>query len=86
VYRLDDRLFFANASYVCGRIRDAIDGAPTPVRRLVFDAESLCHLDATGVHTLNELIGSLQDKGVTFVVARLKTRCSEPSGTSGCST
>jgi sulfate permease, SulP family len=72
VYRLDDRLFFANASYVRGRIREAIAGAPAPVRWLVFDAEALSHLDATGVHALNELIGSLQAEGVTFVVARLK--------------
>jgi SulP family sulfate permease len=40
VYRLDDRLFFANASYVTGRIREAIDGAPAPVGWLVFDADA----------------------------------------------
>jgi sulfate permease, SulP family len=72
VYRLDDRLFFANASYVRGRIREAIDGAPAPVRWLVFDAEALSHVDATGVQALHELIGSLQDEGITFVAARLK--------------
>jgi SulP family sulfate permease len=72
VYRLDDRLFFANAGYVCGRIREAIDGAPTPVRWLVFDAEALSHIDATGIHALTELINSLRDEGITFVVARLK--------------
>jgi sulfate permease, SulP family len=65
VYRLDDRLFFANASYVKGRIREAIHGAPDPVRWLVFDA--------TGVDTLTELIGSLQQQQITFVFARLKT-------------
>jgi MFS superfamily sulfate permease-like transporter len=73
VYRLDDRLFFANASYVKGRIREAINGAPTPVRWLVFDAEALAHVDATGVDTLTELIGSLQQQQITFVFARLKT-------------
>jgi SulP family sulfate permease len=72
VYRLDDRLFFANASYVSGRIGEALGGAPTPVRWLVFDAEALSHVDATGVHALKELIGSLQREGITFVVARLK--------------
>ena len=72
VYRLDDRLFFANASYVKGRIREAIHGAPDPVRWLVFDAEALAHVDATGVDTLTELIGSLQQQDITFVFARLK--------------
>ena len=52
VYRLDDRLFFANAGYVKGRIREALHGAPTPVRWPVFDAEALSHVDATGVDAL----------------------------------
>ena len=41
VYRLDDRLFFANVNYVQSRLREAIAGAPTPVNWLVFDAEGL---------------------------------------------
>jgi SulP family sulfate permease len=54
VYRLDDRLFFANTSYVRGRIREAIDGAPAPGRWLVFDAEGLSHVDATGIEALTQ--------------------------------
>ena len=72
VYRLDDRLFFANANYVRGRIREAIDGAPEPVRWFVFDAEALSHIDATGIHALKELIRSLEEKKVAFLIARLK--------------
>ena len=72
IYRLDDRLFFANASYVKGRIREAIDGAPTPVRWFVFDAGALTHVDATGVGALESLVGSLREQQVTFVFARLK--------------
>jgi sulfate permease, SulP family len=71
VYRLDDRLFFANTSYVEGRIREAISGAPAPVDWLVFDAESLNHVDATGVRMLTELIESLREESITFVFARL---------------
>ena len=40
VYRLDDRLFFANARYVKGRVREAMRGAPDAARWLVFDAEA----------------------------------------------
>jgi sulfate permease, SulP family len=72
VYRLDDRLFFANATYVHGRIREAIDGTATPVRWLVFDAEALNHVDASGVQMLSELIPSLARESITFVLARLK--------------
>jgi MFS superfamily sulfate permease-like transporter len=42
------------------------------VRWLVFDAEALAHVDATGVDALTELIGSLQQQDITFVFARLK--------------
>lgn len=72
VYRLDDRLFFANAGYVRGRIREAIAGAPAPVDRFVFDAEALSHIDDTGAHMLKDLVRTLRDDGATFVVARLK--------------
>jgi SulP family sulfate permease len=72
VYRLDDRLFFANASYVEGRIREAIDGAPTPVRWFVFDAEALTHIDATGIATLKTFIVSLNEEGIGFALARAK--------------
>jgi SulP family sulfate permease len=72
VYRLDDRLFFANASYVRGRIREAIDGAPSPVRSLIFDAEALTHIDATGIAALKQLIEDLRREGIRFLFARLK--------------
>jgi SulP family sulfate permease len=72
VYRLDDRLFFANAAYAVGRIREAIDGAPYPVRWFVFDAESLTHVDSTGMEALRGAIEQLARDQITFVFARLK--------------
>jgi SulP family sulfate permease len=83
VYRLDDRLFFANASYVKGRVREAIHGAPTPVRWLVFDAEALTHVDATGVDALKTLVRSLREQEITFVFARLKDPMRQALGGAG---
>jgi SulP family sulfate permease len=77
VYRLDDRLFFANAHCVKGRIREAVAGAPAPVHWLVFDAEALNHVDATGVRTLTELIESLREESITFVFARLHSHMND---------
>ena len=77
IYRLDDRLFFANANYVEGRIREAISGAPAPIHWLVFDAEALNHVDATGVRMLTELIESLRTESITFVLARLHSPTSD---------
>jgi MFS superfamily sulfate permease-like transporter len=77
VYRLDDRLFFANANYVESRIREAIAGSPTPVHWLVFDAEGLNHVDATGMDLRTNLVESLRRESITFVFARLKSPMTE---------
>jgi sulfate permease, SulP family len=72
VYRLDDRLFFANASYFKSRVREAINGAPTVTTWLVLDAESIVAIDASGVEALEQLMTSLAQSGITLVVARIK--------------
>ena len=60
VYRLDDRLFFANAQYVKGRVREAIRAAPTETSWFVFDAEAVNHIDSTGIEALLDLTLDLQ--------------------------
>lgn len=77
VYRLDDRLFFANARYVKGRVREALRGAPDPATWLVFDAEGVTHVDATGVEALRELRVELDRDGIEVVVARMRAHVQE---------
>jgi MFS superfamily sulfate permease-like transporter len=77
VYRLDDRLFFANASYVKGRVREAIRGAPTEPRWLVLDAEGMTQIDASGLDVLKTLVEELAEKSIGFAVARLKSPMAE---------
>jgi len=72
VYRLNGRLFFANATYVRGRIAEAIDGAPTEVRRLVLDCEGLTGLDASGLDALGQVIDDLERTGILLELARLR--------------
>lgn len=72
IYRLDDRLFFANAGYVKGRVLEALRGAPEPARWIVFDAEGVTDIDATGLGSLAELEATLARDGITMVVARMK--------------
>ena len=72
VYRLDDQLMFANARYVKGRILEAIAGAPTPTHHVVFDAEGVGGIDASGAQALDQLLDALDRERITFVVARLK--------------
>lgn len=72
VYRLDDRLFFGNARYFRARVREAIAGAPTPTRWLVFDAQFVNDVDASGAEAVEQLYGQLRARDVHFVVARLE--------------
>jgi SulP family sulfate permease len=70
VYRLDDRLFFANAGYVKGRVREALDAAPSEAHALVLDAEGVSHIDVAGLDALTDLSRRLP---VPLFVARMKT-------------
>jgi high affinity sulfate transporter 1 len=72
VYRLDDRLFFANASYVKGRVNEALRGAPTVTTALVLDAEAMTHIDSAGLQALEDLAGTLETDGIALHVARVK--------------
>ena len=44
------------------------------VRWLVFDAEAVTHVDASGLEALAEIVNELHETGVVLAVARLKTR------------
>jgi high affinity sulfate transporter 1 len=83
VYRLDDRLLFANARYVSGRIREAVAGAPSETEFLVFDAEGFLGLDASGVEAFQQLLTALSSSGVTVVVARMKSHLDEQFAATG---
>jgi high affinity sulfate transporter 1 len=72
VYRLDDRLFFANSRHFKARVREAVAGAPEPVRWFVFDAEGTTDIDASGTEALEQTIRTLADQHITFVVAQAK--------------
>jgi MFS superfamily sulfate permease-like transporter len=72
VYRLDDRLFFANASYVKGRLREALRAAPSETHAVVLDAEGLTHVDSAGLDALDGLEASLRGEGVALHVGRMK--------------
>jgi len=71
VYRLEDRLFFANAGYMSRRVREAVRGAETPIRWVVLDAGAMSHVDSTGLEALGELTATLARDGVTIVIAHM---------------
>jgi high affinity sulfate transporter 1 len=72
VYRLDDRLFFANSRYFKARVREAVDGAPYDVTAVVFDAEAVTSLDTSGAEAVRVVVEELDGRGVSFAVARAR--------------
>ena len=52
-------------------------GAPTETRFLVFDAEGLIGIDASGVASFEELLTALDASTMILVMARLKTSVEE---------
>jgi len=77
VYRLDDRLFFANQSYVRARVREAVRGAPSETRAVVLDAEGLADVDIAGLGALDDIQSRLAGEGIALHVARMKTPVTE---------
>jgi MFS superfamily sulfate permease-like transporter len=72
VYRLDDRVFFANSQRVHGRIRSAIKAAPKPVHWLVFDVAGVPDTDAAAQAMLLELKAGLDRDGIGLVFATMR--------------
>ena len=58
-------------------------GASDTPRWLVFDAESVTHVDSTGVETLRELAADLRKDGVGLVVARMRPHVQEDLSAAG---
>jgi MFS superfamily sulfate permease-like transporter len=81
VYRIQDRLFFANAHFFKRRLWAAVDGAPKPVRHVVLDASFISDIDASTEVALREVIDGLGERNIEFHIARasveLRTRLDE---------
>jgi MFS superfamily sulfate permease-like transporter len=72
IYRLDDRIFFANAHRVVRRMWAAVEAAPQPVRWLVFDAAGVPDSDSAAQSALTDLVSALHARGIGLVVAVMR--------------
>jgi sulfate permease, SulP family len=70
VYRIQERLFFANAHFFKRRVWAAVDGAPKPVRHLVIDAAPIGGIDASAVEAVRQLHAGLRSRNITLEMAR----------------
>jgi MFS superfamily sulfate permease-like transporter len=70
VYRIQDRLFFANAHFFKRRLWAAVDGAPKPVRHVILDASFISDIDASAEVAVREVIDGLRERNIELHVAR----------------
>jgi high affinity sulfate transporter 1 len=77
VYRWDGRLFFANSGYFRDRVLAALIGSPYEVRYVILSAEAITNIDVTGAQILRDLIIELEKRGITFLIARSRSRLTE---------
>src|SRR5262249_8380844 len=72
IFRFDQEIFFANATYFRDQIRHLIaTTSPTP-RTIVIDGAAISHIDTTGLDMLTELHDELPTEGITLTFARVK--------------
>ncbi len=72
VYRLDDRILFANCQRVNSRIRAAVRAAPQPVHWLVFDVAGVPDTDSAAQAALLELKHWLDERSIGLVFATMR--------------
>lgn len=70
VYRIQGRLFFANAHFLKRRVWAAVDAGPRPVRHLVLDASMISGVDAAAVGAIREVHSGLMNRNISLDVAR----------------
>jgi sulfate permease, SulP family len=70
VYRIQDRMFFANAHFFKRRLWAAVDGAPKPVRHVILDASFVSDIDASAEVAVREVIAGLRERNIEFHIAR----------------
>ena len=83
VYRIQDRMFFANAHFFKRRLWAAVDGAPKPVRHVVLDASFISDIDASAEAALREVISGLHDRNIELHLARATVELQQRLGEVG---
>ncbi len=82
IIRFEGRLVFANASHFEETVLDALSESPE-TRAIIFQADSINEIDATGEETLRNLISELRKNGISVAVSEAKWRVFETLKSAG---
>lgn len=69
IYRFDSPLYFANVEYFRESIDDKINQRGDKLKLIVLDASAINQIDSTGIHAMEELLESLNTKGIKLYIA-----------------
>lgn len=72
IVRFDARLYFANVNFFKESIEKEIQNKGNALKLVVLDADSINHIDSSGLHGLKDLISHCKSKGIQFYIAGLK--------------
>jgi high affinity sulfate transporter 1 len=72
IFRFDQEIFFANATFFRDQIRGLIATTSPPPRSIVIDGAAISHIDTTGLDMLIQLHDELSAEGITLMFARVK--------------
>ena len=72
IFRFDAPLYFMNANYFKDTVYKLIENSKEPVQWVVWDAETVTHIDSTAGQMLVVLMRDLKKRNITFAVARMK--------------
>lgn len=68
IFRFDDQLYFANASFFKDTIRRLLKEAGRPIAYFYLDATNIHDLDSSGLHALKESYRYLKKRGVQLCI------------------
>lgn len=69
IYRYDSSLYFANVEHFQDTLFSKIEQRGEELELVILDASAIHTIDSTGIHTLNEIIKDLKERGITFFIA-----------------
>lgn len=69
IFRFDSQLFFGNQAYFKQALRKEIEQRKNPTQGVLFNLESVTHIDSTALFMLDDLIEKLQEKNIQTAIA-----------------
>jgi SulP family sulfate permease len=72
IFRLDARLYFANAQFFKDNVEEHILAKGSELKLLIINAESINSIDSSGIHTLQDILLFCKTRGIKMIINGVK--------------